>query len=502
MSKIQAHDKLNEHRLDICKAFNDNPREGIAAIKFICETNELDSPKQIAAFFLDNRDNLDLEAIGDYLGTAREEKKSKKKTTEEIAEEAVVGLDEPLLAKETEEENKAVLAQLVQQMDFKGKTFTEALRDYLKAFRLPGEGQKIERLLAAFGSGFVMQNPGVISPESIDILSNATIMAHTSAHNPSVKEKDRMTLSGFKSILRGQNDKKDFEPDFLHDIYQDVSQNKFELNFNKTPPVLELKSDQLANDPTFKTLSNLDKSTNVKLYGSNTQLNITTPEPKKPWYSRLFTGQKRTLTIDNQDQGKVNIEISEPSIFGRIFGGKKPEVAIKPFAEKGKEPRAVDIEMAAKVASMFSSDVASSKATYAYQKHEMAAAYEAAEQKQKRTNGLVRTLDGIKTTSLDAPARPPATPPAPQLDFPDLGQAPDIFGLQPQEAVAPKPRVTELPPVPIAVPIPKAKGPAPIAVPIPDEMDVAKPKVHKRRASFAEETKAQKAEAKPRRNSI
>jgi guanine nucleotide exchange protein RalF len=462
MSKVTVDGKLNERRLDICKAFNDNPKEGIAAIKFICERNGLDSPKQIAAFFLANKKNLNLVSVGDYL------------SGEEV-------------------DRKELRTTFVQQMQFSGKTFVTAYRSYLQAFQLPGEAQKIDRLVEAFGSVYTEQNSdsNIAGSDAADALAFAATMLNTDLHSVSIKQDRKMTLEQFAKQLRGVNvkngskDKQDFEASFVKEIYEDIKAREFDkLNFAKTPPTFELNPDQLANDSTFKKFSSLK---DIKEPDGST-IDRDQIEGKKPWYS-FFTGYKIKIQMGVEATGNANLEISKPSLWGRLFRGEKPKASIYPVGDNGKEPRAVDIKMAAKVASMFSSDVVSSKATYAYQKHEMAVAYETAEQEQKRTNGLVRTLDGIKTTSLDAPARPPATPPAPQLNFVDPGQAPQIF----DEAPAAK-----LPPAPIAVPIPKAKGPAPIAVP----MDVAKPKVHKRRASFAEETKAQKAEATPRRNSI
>jgi|GEM_PF-5394813 len=468
MSKVKVRDKLNEHRLDICKAFNDgkNYKDSVAKIKEVCLSaglnNEAEQNQQIIAFLLHNSQDLNLTKIGEYLSEP----------------------DDNL-------ESKAMRTEWIQQLDFNGKSFANSLREYLQPFKLPGEAQKIDRLMEVFGRRYVEQHPGeMANSDAAYVLAFATVMLNTDAHSAAVKKK--MTLEGFKNQNKGVNDGKDFSPAFLEQLYNEIKSNEIKLDFMPTstrnPRKFELNPDQLANDPTFKKFSSLK---DIK-EPDGSEIDPSEIEGKKPWYS-FFTGYKIKIQMGVEATGNANLEISKPSLWGRLFRGEKPKASIYPVGDNGKEPRAVDIEMAAKVASMFSSDVVSSKATYAYQRDEMAKAYGAAEV----TNGKKRTIPEF-APKVEAPA----TPPAPQLYFPDLSQAPDIFGLQPQEAVAPKPRVTELPPVPIAVPIPKAKGPAPIAVPIPDEMDVAKPKVHKRRASFAEETKAQKAEAKPRRNSI
>jgi len=51
----------------------------------------------------------------------------------------------------------------VSRLDFAGQSFDEALRLFLcdSGFRLPGEAQKIDRMLEAFCQRFVADNPGV-----------------------------------------------------------------------------------------------------------------------------------------------------------------------------------------------------------------------------------------------------------------------------------------------------------------------------------------------------
>lgn len=55
----------------------------------------------------------------------------------------------------------------------------------LSGFRLPGEGQKVDRIMEKFGDKFVQDNPVKYgSAECIYLLSYATMMLQTSIHNP------------------------------------------------------------------------------------------------------------------------------------------------------------------------------------------------------------------------------------------------------------------------------------------------------------------------------
>lgn len=47
----------------------------------------------------------------------------------------------------------------VDQMDFAEKDFVSALRGFLEGFRLPGEAQKIDRLMEKFAARYCETNP-------------------------------------------------------------------------------------------------------------------------------------------------------------------------------------------------------------------------------------------------------------------------------------------------------------------------------------------------------
>lgn len=47
----------------------------------------------------------------------------------------------------------------VDQMNFAGKDFVSALRSFLEGFRLPGEAQKIDRLMEKFAARYCENNP-------------------------------------------------------------------------------------------------------------------------------------------------------------------------------------------------------------------------------------------------------------------------------------------------------------------------------------------------------
>jgi Sec7-like guanine-nucleotide exchange factor len=73
--------------------------------------------------------------------------------------------------------NKAALYYFIDSDDFANVPFVESLKRLLSSFRLPGEGQKVDRIMEKFGEKFTKDNPDSFgSAECVYLLSYATIM--------------------------------------------------------------------------------------------------------------------------------------------------------------------------------------------------------------------------------------------------------------------------------------------------------------------------------------
>jgi Sec7-like guanine-nucleotide exchange factor len=51
----------------------------------------------------------------------------------------------------------------IDMMDFSNMKFTEAMRTFLQAFRLPGEAQKIDRFMLKFAERYYQGNPETLA---------------------------------------------------------------------------------------------------------------------------------------------------------------------------------------------------------------------------------------------------------------------------------------------------------------------------------------------------
>lgn len=120
----------------------------------------------------------------------------------------------------------------VDSMDFSGMEFDDAIRMFLADFRLPGEAQKIDRLMEKFAERFFMCSPENMfkSADVAYVLAFSVIMLNTDAHNPMVKVK--MTKEGFLNNNRGINDGQDLPADYLAALYDRIQGNEIKMKDN------------------------------------------------------------------------------------------------------------------------------------------------------------------------------------------------------------------------------------------------------------------------------
>jgi len=112
-------------------------------------------------------------------------------------------------------------------------TFDHAIRVVLcdGEFRLPGESQKIDRLLDIFCVTYCEHNPKVfVSAQAALVVAFAMIMLNTDLHNTRLRagktSRKPMTLDGFKYNLRKLNHGNDFDQDFLESMYNNIAKRE------------------------------------------------------------------------------------------------------------------------------------------------------------------------------------------------------------------------------------------------------------------------------------
>jgi len=187
--------KMREQEVEILIRFNQKPAAGI---KYAGECGFIDAsnPVEVAKFLMASKDKLDKTQIGDYLGREPEF-------------QGGFGV--------------RVLHAYVDMLDFNEMSFDDAIRYFLSGFRLPGEAQKIDRIMEKFAERFCKQNPHIFpTADTAFILGFSVIMLNTDLHNPAIKEERRMTKEGFRRNNRGICDGKDLPDEFLNGIFDRI----------------------------------------------------------------------------------------------------------------------------------------------------------------------------------------------------------------------------------------------------------------------------------------
>jgi len=176
------------------KKFNMDHKKGI---EFLIQQDLLKETSEAVAQFLYKEEGLNKTAIGDYLG-------------------------------EKHDFNEAVLKSFVELHDFTDIILVESLRQFLWSFRLPGEAQKIDRMMETFATRYCQLNPDIFTnPDTCYVLSFAIIMLNTSLHNPSVK--DKPSVEQFINMNRGINDGENVPRELLVSLYESIQREPFKI---------------------------------------------------------------------------------------------------------------------------------------------------------------------------------------------------------------------------------------------------------------------------------
>lgn len=185
--------------------FNISPKQGL---KYLSQLHHIEhTPQGVASFLLQYQDRLDKTAVGEYLG------------------------------REREYENGfciQVLHEYVEAMDFTNMAFDLAIRYFLAGFRLPGEAQKIDRLMEKFAERYYLQNRDKFaSADMAFILAFSTIMLQTNLHNPAIREDKRMTKEQFIKQNKGISQDGELSDELLIEIYDRISAQPISITQNE-----------------------------------------------------------------------------------------------------------------------------------------------------------------------------------------------------------------------------------------------------------------------------
>ncbi|XP_074312417.1 brefeldin A-inhibited guanine nucleotide-exchange protein 5 [Silene latifolia] len=189
--KAKAHKSTVEAAI---AQFNRHPSKGV---EYLITNKLVENTPASVAEFLKNTSNLDKTMIGDFLG-------------------------------QHEEFPLSVMHAYVDSMNFSGMTFAAAIREFLSGFRLPGEAQKIDRIMEKFAERYCADNPALFkNADTAYVLAYAVIMLNTDAHNPMVSAK--MSKADFVR-LNSMTDAEETPPtELLEEIYDSIVKEEIKM---------------------------------------------------------------------------------------------------------------------------------------------------------------------------------------------------------------------------------------------------------------------------------
>uniref|UniRef100_A0A3B3QR57 ARF guanine nucleotide exchange factor 2 n=1 Tax=Paramormyrops kingsleyae TaxID=1676925 RepID=A0A3B3QR57_9TELE len=220
---IKQQKEIIEHGIEL---FNKKPKRGI---QYLQEQGMLGDSAEDIAQFLHQEERLDTTQVGEFLG-------------------------------ENARFNKEVMYCYVDQLDFCGRDFVCALRAFLEGFRLPGEAQKIDRLMEKFAARYLECNQGqtlFASADTAYVLAYSIIMLTTDLHSAQVKNK--MTKEQYIKMNRGINDSKDLPEEYLSAIYDEIAGKKIAMKESKEYTITPKSSKQsVASEKQRRLLYNME----------------------------------------------------------------------------------------------------------------------------------------------------------------------------------------------------------------------------------------------------
>lgn len=171
-------------------------------IKYLEKTGDLKHlPSDICRFLWKYKSKIDPRFIGDYIGKGGD-----------IGEEGFY---------------KDIRYTYIRALDFTGLDLVTSMRILLTkgGFFLPGEGQKIDRIIEAFTQCYYENNPTTFkNMDVLFIVAYSVVMCNTDLHNS--KLKDHMTLEGYINLVKNDPKCEDLDDTILENIYNSISQEE------------------------------------------------------------------------------------------------------------------------------------------------------------------------------------------------------------------------------------------------------------------------------------
>uniref|UniRef100_F1KWS2 IQ motif and SEC7 domain-containing protein 1 n=1 Tax=Ascaris suum TaxID=6253 RepID=F1KWS2_ASCSU len=215
---ISEQQRRRQYRIAL-NFFNKKPARGI---QFLLNWGFVEENAHAVAKLLIGRRGLSKQMIGEYLGH----------------------LHDPF--------HSSVLDHFINEIDLHGMEIDVALRHTLTFFRLPGEAQKIERIVQVFARRYIECNPeraaSFHGADTVFVLAFAIIMLNTDLHSPNIKPSRKMKLEDFIRNLRGIDAGFNIDRSLLTGIYERIREHEFRSGSDHVTQVMKVDQSIVGKD--------------------------------------------------------------------------------------------------------------------------------------------------------------------------------------------------------------------------------------------------------------
>eukprot|EP01063_Lacrimia_lanifica_P009267 TRINITY_DN16271_c0_g1_i1.p1 TRINITY_DN16271_c0_g1~~TRINITY_DN16271_c0_g1_i1.p1 ORF type:complete len:1552 (+),score=501.45 TRINITY_DN16271_c0_g1_i1:56-4711(+) len=126
------------------------------------------------------------------------------------------------------------------QFEFKNISLVSAMRLVLSSYRLPGEAQRIDRLMEELANQWYFANVAAdgtkdpkVNPfdheDPAFVFAFSIVMLNTDLHSPQIAPEDKMTLAGFFRNNRGINNGSNIPDHIQEETFEDIKNNEIKM---------------------------------------------------------------------------------------------------------------------------------------------------------------------------------------------------------------------------------------------------------------------------------
>ena len=142
--------------------------------------------------------------------------------------------------------HRTLLQGFIESHDFEGKALITSLRETLAGFHMPGEAQKIDRVIETFSQSWYSLNHtnAAVNPfpsvELAFLYTFSCVILATNLHNPSVSSREKMSEETFTQMISGANGAESIPQDYIATTFRDISHMPLSLR----DPIYEIQVDK------------------------------------------------------------------------------------------------------------------------------------------------------------------------------------------------------------------------------------------------------------------